>query len=85
MRCRIDAFPLGLYACHCTDCQRQSVSAFAMTMPVAISAFDHIRCAKSVATNNGDAQVTAWICADCGVRLYGERDVRPDNLNIRSA
>ena len=35
----IEAYPLLLYVCHCTDCQRQSGSAFAMNMPVPAKAF----------------------------------------------
>ncbi len=55
-----------------------------MTMPVATSAFSITAGApKAWSRRSGDAQVTAWICGDCGVRIYGERDTRPDSLNIR--
>lgn len=85
IRYQIDSFPLGLYACHCTDCQRQSGSAFAMTMPVATLSFSITDGApKAWRRSVGDAQVTAWICDNCGVRLYGERDVRPGSLNVRA-
>jgi len=33
VRYEIGAFPLLLYAYHCTDCQRETGSAFAMNMP----------------------------------------------------
>ncbi len=85
IRYRIAAFPLGLYACHCTDCQRQSGSAFAMTMPVATAAFAIVEGApKAWRRKSGDAEVTAWICGDCGVRIYGERNTRPDSINVRA-
>jgi hypothetical protein len=35
MRYEIASFPLLLYTCNCTGCQRQSGSAFAMNIPVA--------------------------------------------------
>ena len=35
IRYRLSAEPLVLYACHCTDCQRQSATAFNLSMPVA--------------------------------------------------
>ena len=34
VRYRIDRAPMGVWACHCTECQRQSGSAFALTMVV---------------------------------------------------
>ena len=35
IRYEIASFPLLLYTCNCTGCQRQSGSAFAMNIPVA--------------------------------------------------
>jgi len=34
IRYQVTALPLLLYACHCTNCQRQSGSALAINMPV---------------------------------------------------
>ena len=34
IRYEITLFPLLLYTCNCTDCQRQTGSAFALNMPV---------------------------------------------------
>ena len=34
IRYEITSFPLLLYTCNCTDCQRQTGSAFALNMPV---------------------------------------------------
>jgi hypothetical protein len=34
VRYEIAAAPLTLYACHCAECQRQSGSAFGLSMPV---------------------------------------------------
>jgi hypothetical protein len=34
IRYEASAAPLGVYICHCTECQRQSSSAFGMAMPV---------------------------------------------------
>ena len=35
IRYEITSFPLLLYTCNCTNCQRVSGSAFALNMPVA--------------------------------------------------
>jgi hypothetical protein len=87
VRYRIDAFPLLLYACHCTQCQRQTGSAFGMSMPVATNSF-HIVKGKPKAwqrpTASGDAVVTSWFCDNCGGRIYGERNTRPDSVNVRA-
>src|SRR4030088_1087056 len=42
IRYEVGSFPLLLYTCNCTDCQRQSGSAFALNMPVLSRDF-HIR------------------------------------------
>lgn len=39
VRFEVTAMPLLLYACHCTECQRWSGSAFSMSMPVAANSF----------------------------------------------
>jgi Glutathione-dependent formaldehyde-activating enzyme len=37
VRYEIAAPPLAIYACHCTDCQRRTGTAFALNMPVRTS------------------------------------------------
>jgi hypothetical protein len=39
IRYEITSFPLLLYTCNCTDCQRQTGSAFALNMPVRFKDF----------------------------------------------
>ena len=39
IRYEITSFPLLLYTCNCTDCQRQAGSAFALNMPVRFKDF----------------------------------------------
>jgi len=72
---------------HCTQCQRQTGSAFGMSMPVATNSF-HIVKGKPKAwqrpTASGDAVVTSWFCDNCGGRIYGERNTRPDSVNVRA-
>lgn len=70
----ITAAPLAVYACHCTECQRQSGSAFSLSLLADRSA---------VAVEGG--QPAVWerqhesgrvidcvICAKCGSRLFHE-------------
>jgi hypothetical protein len=39
VRYRLDGEPLALTMCHCTECQRQSGSAFGMSLGVASDSF----------------------------------------------
>jgi hypothetical protein len=86
IRYEVASFPLLLYTCNCTDCQRISGSAFALNMPVATSGFRITQGAPKGwrrASPTG-ADVTSWFCGDCGARLYGERQGRPDTMNLRA-
>lgn len=86
IRYEIRSFPLLLYTCNCSNCQRASGSAFALNMPVA---------AKSLQVLKGEPRgwrhispsgvpVVSWFCGECGTRIYGERSERPDIMNIRA-
>ena len=87
IRYTISAFPLLLYACHCTQCQRQSGSAFALNMPVATTA---LRVTAGTPqdwtrrTTAGDAMVRSFFCGTCGNRIYASRDTRPASVNVRA-
>ena len=74
VRYEIDAEPLTVIACHCTQCQRQSASAFGMTAPVPRAAL-RITEGKpahwSRIAESGN-ELGAAFCPDCGVRLYHE-------------
>jgi hypothetical protein len=86
IRYEIASFPLLLYACNCTDCQRQSGSALAMTMPVRAKDF-HIRQGQPKGWRHPSptgADVTSWFCDDCGGRIYGERKGRPEIMTVRA-
>lgn len=72
VRYEITGEPTGLTVCHCTDCQRQSASAFGMSLRVPTAS---VRFTKgtpktfSFAGDSGRPKVGAF-CPDCGTRLY---------------
>jgi hypothetical protein len=86
IRYEVTAAPLGVYACHCTDCQKQSASAFALAVPVLRAAFRVTAGAPVAWTRKspGGATVLSWFCGTCACRIYGEREGRPSVLNIRA-
>jgi hypothetical protein len=86
IRYEITSFPLLLYVCNCTDCQTASGSAFALNMPVATTAFQiwqgQPRGWRHLSPSGAD--VTSWFCGDCGARIYGSRNSRPESVNLRA-
>lgn len=72
------------YACHCTDCQTRTGSAFS----------EHMLFAKQDLEIAGDldsgtyqqpsgALSTIWGCAKCKVRIFAETDARPSFASLR--
>lgn len=77
-------FRMGPYACHCTTCQTRTGSAFAEHMMVQRVDIDATRAEVVGATlNPSGVRVTLYGCAECGARLWGENDQRPDMATIR--
>ena len=86
IRYEVTSFPLLLYTCNCTNCQRTSGSAFALNMPVKTKDF-HVLQGEPKGWRRlspSGADVTSWFCGDCGGRIYGERVGRPQSINIRA-
>ena len=76
--------PLALYVCHCTECRRQSSSAFGISVAVSAEAF-----AAVVGTPRQWTRPTASgglldcaFCGDCGSRLW-HRPRDGATLNIK--
>jgi len=72
VRYRVEGKPFGLAVCHCTECQRQSGSAFGMSLAVASSAFKLYTGALKtfeVKCESGRIKTCAF-CPDCGTRIY---------------
>ena len=90
IRYRVNDEPITLYACHCTDCQRQTGAGFALSMIVPRRGLELLRGAPrhyAVDTPEGLRKCGAF-CGDCGSRLWGEPPkfpqlavVRPGNLD----
>lgn len=72
VRYRIHGEPLGLSVCHCLDCQRQSGSAFGMSLAVAEKDFELLAGSLRTFTLTSDSgnPKTCAFCPDCGVRIY---------------
>ncbi|MEO1656135.1 MAG: GFA family protein [Pseudomonadota bacterium] len=84
VRYEVHAKPLTLYACHCTECQKQSSSAFGMSLRVPKESVV-IRGVTGVATRPDPhaPPVEGLFCPSCGSRLIHQRPER-DTVNIKA-
>lgn len=75
LRYEIAAEPSTLYACHCADCQRQTGSAFALSLIVPRDAVRVTKGAPAVWERPGSQTTSGTpadcvFCLECGARLY---------------
>src|SRR5437870_5253450 len=87
IRYRLTDEPLTLYACHCTDCQRRTGSAFALSMPVFKSGLDLLKGEpRTYAVTLSDGrQKHGTFCGECGTRLWGEPPKFPKSSSFSPA
>ena len=94
VRYEISGPPSVVYACHCTECQRQSGAAFAMA---AVIPQQHFRITKGqpkmfARQTSPVKTMECWFCPDCGTRLYHvpggaaypNRNIKPGTLDDTS-
>jgi hypothetical protein len=84
VRYAVTAEPIRLLACHCKECQRQSASAFGMSMPVKKDSLTVTGLTKQFTriADSGNA-VTGVFCPECGVRIYHVLQSAPDVASIK--
>ncbi|MEO0431809.1 MAG: GFA family protein [Cyanobacteria bacterium J06656_5] len=85
IRYEIQAEPLTLYVCHCTECQRQSSSAFGMSMPVPrdavkLSQGTPKQWSRPAASGR---TVICFFCGECGTRLFHQPTRNNKITNIK--
>ena len=83
---KVTAEPDMLIVCHCTDCQKQSGSAFGLVMVVPEGGFELTRGAVKTfdgVAASGKAKQGAF-CPDCGCRIYHKNEARPGKISIRA-
>jgi hypothetical protein len=84
VRYKLTTEPIRLAACHCKECQRQSGSAFGMSMQVKRGSLTVTGLTKQV-TRIADSgnEVTGVFCPECGVRIYHILQSAQDVLSIK--
>lgn len=75
-----------IYACHCTDCQKRSGSAFGLSMWVPRAAIEVTRgdAGLNVSTTQDGRVRHTRICAACATRLWSEPQKRTEIAIVRA-
>lgn len=85
LRYQLSAPPLAAYVCHCRECQKQSASAFGISLMVPTEAFrltrGDVRFWARPAAQGG--QLTCAFCPSCGSRLWHQAARTPEMLSVK--
>lgn len=86
IRYELHGKPLTLYLCHCKECQKQSSSAFGMSLTVPRDGVVIVQGQPVAWTRKSDSgrKVTCWFCDRCGTRLFHERTYNQETINIKA-
>ncbi len=85
VRYEVTGVPQHVVVCHCTDCQRQSGSAFGMTLVVKETDFRLIQGELNTwasTSDTGRAKLDAF-CPGCGTRIYHKPEWRKGSVSVK--
>ncbi|MEQ8294552.1 MAG: GFA family protein [Roseovarius sp.] len=85
IRYEVRSAPVGLYVCHCTECRKQSASAFGISVIVPAEALTVTRGSPSTwsrATDRGTG-LDCFFCPDCGSRLWHAPDPAKGTVSVK--
>lgn len=82
---RVAEEPLVVYACHCTDCQKRSGSAFGLSLWVRLGALSLVKGeVRADAPRAADGRPRPGkVCPLCSIRLWSEPPHRPGLAVVR--
>jgi hypothetical protein len=85
VRYRIEADPVTLIVCHCSECQRQTGSAFGMSLIVPADALVMEGGEPKTFSRLADSgkSVVCAFCKDCGTRIYHAPEAFAATVNIK--
>ena len=88
IRYRLHARSRVLYVCHCTDCQKQSASAFGMSLMMDADQVEFVRGKDSLRswdTRGDDGAIKrCYFCPACGTRLMHGSDNPGEAVSIKA-
>ena len=85
VRYELTGKPLPIVICHCKECQKQTSSAFGMTLPAFRRDFKLLSGTLKEWRRLADSgrEVVCYFCPDCGTRLYHNSSLGPDYLHLK--
>ncbi len=85
IRYEITGTPVRTLACHCTDCQKQSGSAFGMTLVINEDDFRLTKGELKTFTSTTDSgrEKLGTFCPDCGSRIYHQLEARKGMVSLK--
>lgn len=86
VRYRITAEPMAFYACHCSECRKQSGSIHGLSLIVSADSLEVIEGKPKLWSRPTDqgAKMNCWFCGDCGNRLYHQSSAWPDETSVKA-
>jgi hypothetical protein len=86
IRYQCTAEPLALFVCHCRECQKQSGSAFGMSLQVPRQALTVIRGQPRFWSRPADSgrRLKCAFCDNCGTRVWHEPEVPTGTATIKA-
>ena len=77
--------PFELYVCHCRECQRQSASAFGVSVIVPVAGFRVTQGAAKFWTRPTDSggRLKCAFCPNCGSRLWHDPEGGSETVSIK--
>jgi hypothetical protein len=77
---------LTFYICHCRECQKQSASAFGLSLTVPRASVKIVQGQPKTWTRKSDRDlaVICSFCPNCGTRLFHDRAYNRETINIKA-
>ncbi|GAB5471404.1 MAG: GFA family protein [Rhodospirillales bacterium] len=85
VRYELTAPPVNVYVCHCSECRRQSASAFGISVYLPSAAVRLTKGAPKRWTRPGaqSGQIDCYFCGDCGSRLWHDGRDDPTTRSLK--
>jgi hypothetical protein len=77
--------PVALYACHCTECRKQSAAAFGLSLIVPRDGFRLTRGAPAFWSRPTDSgrRLDCAFCPACGSRLFHQSNGASETVSVK--
>jgi len=85
LRYQLSAPPIGVYACHCTNCQRITASAFSISCIIGEPSFSFVKGKPARIEWTADSGTKRYgaFCGKCGVRIIHGQEPTNNVLSLR--